>query len=382
VTAIYLDNASTTKPLPEVLEAMRPYLTEEYGNPSSLYALGRRARKAIDEARDLAADILGVDSKEITFCSGATESISTLLTGAALETDKERRKFVTSSIEHKAVLKTAEWLQQHLGWEVILIKPRPSGHIDPDEFIDACSDGCGLASLQWVNNEIGTIQPVEQIASRLKGSGTPLHTDAVQGLGKMRLDLADSGVAMLSASGHKFYGPKGSGLSYIRERGVKVAKMIIGGGQELERRAGTENVAGSVGLAEALSIVANGSDAFLDRLRDLEKRFLSVLDATGVEYDLNGADPRAPGIINIFFPRVEGESLLLHTDRAGVYISAGSACSSGSTEPSYVVSSLGHDRLRGLCSVRISIGWHNTADEVEEAAGRIANIVAKLQGKT
>jgi cysteine desulfurase len=233
-----------------------------------------------------------------------------------------------------------------------------------------------------VNNEIGTIQPIEEIGSRLKSTGTIFHTDVVQGLGKMQLDLAGGGIDMFSASGHKFYGPKGSGISFIREGKGTVAPVIVGGGQELERRAGTENVAGSVGLAKALSILAAGMDMFRERLKEHEKTLLAVLDDSGVEYHLNGSEPRVPGLINIYFPGVESESLLLHADREGVCLSAGSACSAGSTEPSYVITAMGFDRIRGLSSVRISLGWHNTAEDVVEGAERIAAIVTKLSGKT
>lgn len=379
---IYLDNAATTKPFREVTDAMQPYIGDEYGNPSTIYAIGRRARKALDDARDKVADILGVKSMEVIFCSGATESICTSLIGVALETVDDRKRFVTTTIEHHAVLETAHWLEKYLGWDVTLISPKPGGHVDANEFIDACTDRCGLASLQWVNNEIGTIQPVEEIASKLADTPTVFHTDIVQGIGKMRIDIDGSGIDMASASGHKFYGPKGVGITYIREGSVKLCPLIVGGGQELERRAGTENVTGCVGLAKALNILASGRDSLSERLKELMSRFIQVLDRAGVEYEINGTGPKVHGIVNFFFPGIESESMLLHADRAGVFISAGSACSSGTTQPSYVIAAMGHNKMRGLCSVRISLGWHNTVEEVEEGAKRISEIAIKLRGST
>jgi len=378
---IYLDNASTTEPFPEVIDAMMPYLSDEYGNPSTIYSIGRRTRKAIDEARDTVAGLLSVKSSEISFCSGATESICTLLIGAAFAAKEGRKKFVTSSIEHKAILKVAHWLMDYLDWEVTLIDPMPSGHINPKEFTEACSKGCGLASLQWVNNEIGTIQPIEEVGLKLKGMGIPFHTDVVQGIGKFPLDLGATGIAMASASSHKFYGPKGCGLSYIRE-GIDVRPLLVGGGQELERRAGTENVAGIVGTATALSVLARGQKAFVERLVELERIFFDTLNSSGIEYALNGGEPRVPGMMNIFFPGVESESLLLHADREGLCISAGSACASGSTEPSYVITALGGNRMRGLCSARVTFGWHNTNEDAITGAKTIGSIVAKLRGST
>ena len=378
---IYLDNASTTQPFPEVIDAIKPYLSAEYGNPSSAYSIGRRVRKAIDEARDTIASLVGARPGEISFCSGATESICTLLIGAALATKEGRRKFVTSSIEHKAVLKIAHWLMDYLNWDVTLIDPMPSGHIDPDDFVAACSQGCGLASLMWVNNEIGTIQPIEEVASRLRKIGVLFHTDIVQGVGKMALHLDGTGIAMASASSHKFYGPKGCGFSYIRE-GVDVRPLIVGGGQELERRAGTENVTGIIGTATALALLAGIRDEFKEKTTELEKTFLDTLNSYGVEYSVNGGEPKVPGMINIYFPGVESESLLIHADREGICISAGSACSSGSTDPSYVITALGGNRIRGLSSVRMTFGWHNTIDEARTGAKIITGIVAKLRGRT
>jgi len=378
---IYLDSASTTEPFPEVIDAMMPYLSNEYGNPSTIYSIGRRTRKAIDDARDAVAGLLDVKSGEVSFCSGATESICTLLIGTALAVKEGKRRFVTSSFEHKAVLKVAHWLMDYLGWEVTLVDPTPSGHINPKDFVAACSKECGLASLQWINNEIGTIQPIEEVGLKLTAMGVPLHTDVVQGIGKLPLDLSASGIAMASASSHKFYGPKGSGVSYIRE-GIDVRPLLVGGGQELERRGGTENVAGIIGTAAALTILDGGRKAFIEKLKELEKIFLDTLNSSGIEYALNGGEPKVPGMINIFSPGVESESLLLHADREGLCISAGSACSSGSTEPSYVITALGEKPMRGLCSVRVTFGWHNTDDEAITGAKIIGDIVAKLRGST
>ncbi len=379
---IYFDNASTTRPLEQTIAAMEPYLRENYGNPSAIYAMGRRTRKAVDDARDLLADTLGVKSKEIVFCSGSSESICTLIVGAAMEVDESRRKFVTSSIEHKAVLKTAKWLKDNLGWTVSFVDPEPSGHISAGRFIEACSDGCGLASCAWVNNELGTIQPVEEIAVRLKDTGTVFHVDVVQGIGKLPIDIDGCGIDLASASAHKFYGPKGCGFSYIREGSVDIKPIIVGGGQELEYRAGTENVAGIVGTATALSIVVKARDELHKKQRKLTARMLEIFDEAGIEYEINGEEPKAPGFLNIFFPGIESESLLLHADREGICLSAGSACSAGSSQPSYVISALGHENRRGLCSARFTLGWHNTMEDVEEGTGRIASIVARLRGKT
>jgi len=379
---IYFDNAATTKPLPEVIEAMRPYELEDYGNPSTIYAIGRKTRQVIDEARDRVSESLGAKANEITFCSGATESICTSLIGAALKIEKSKHRFVTTMFEHKAVLKTAHWLEEHLGWDVTLITPEPSGHIDPRKFVDACLNDCGLASLQLVNNEIGTIQPVEEIASMLKDTEVVFHSDIVQGIGKTSLKVFDAGVDIVSASAHKFYGPKATGFTYIREGKADVAPVIVGGSQELDRRAGTENTALIIGLATALDIAVSSQPAQEKRLRELEAKFIDELDKSGIEYELNGSPPRVPGLMSIFFAGVESESLLLHADRQQVYISAGSACSAGAVKPSYVITAIGYKKRRGLCSIRVSLGRHNTMEDVEEGAKRIINIVSKLRGST
>ncbi len=379
---IYFDNAATTQPLPEVIEAMRPYELDEYGNPSSIYAIGRKTRQVIDEARDRASESLGVKANEITFCSCATESICTSLIGAALKTEKSKHRFVTTSFEHKAVLKTAHWLEEHLGWDVTLITPEPSGHVNPQKFVDACLNDCGLASLQLVNNEIGTIQPVEEIASRLKDTDVVFHSDIVQGIGKTALKVVDAGVDILSASAHKFYGPKSIGFTCIRDGKADVAPVIVGGSQELDRRAGTENAGLIIGLAGALDIAVNSQPVMAEKLGELEAKFIDELDKSDIEYELNGSLPRVPGLMSIFFAGVESESLLLHADRAQVCISAGSACSAGAVKPSYVITAIGHKKRRGLCSIRISLGRHNTMEDVEEGAKRIIKIVSKLRGST
>lgn len=379
---IYFDNAATTQPLPEVIEAMRPYELDAYGNPSSIYAIGRKTRKIIDEARDRVSESLGVKANEITFCSSATESICTSLIGAALKIEKSKHRFVTTTIEHKAVLKAAHWLEEHLGWDITLITPEPSGHVNPQKFVDACLNDCGLASLQLVNNEIGTIQPVEEIASRLKDTDVVFHSDIVQGIGKIALKVVDAGVDILSASAHKFYGPKSIGFTYIRDGKADIAPVIVGGSQELDRRAGTENAGLIIGLATALDIVVRGQPSLEEKLKEMEAKFIDELDKSAVEYELNGSLPRVPGLMSIFFTGVESESLLLHADRAQVYISAGSACSAGAVKPSYVITAIGHEKRRGLCSIRISLGRHNTMEDIEEGAKRIIKIISKLRGST
>ena len=391
---VYLDHAATT-PLDEaVLEAMLPYLREHYGNASSVHTLGRRARFAVEEARERVATVLGAEPAEIVFTSGGTESNNTALRGVLAATDRRGPGLVTSAAEHKAVLQPAHALEL-AGHPVTVLTPLSDGAVVPDQVTEAITETTGLVSVMHVNNEVGTLSPVSAIGDACRERGVPIHCDAVQSAGLYRLDVDDLRVDLMSLSAHKFYGPKGIGALYVRT-GTPLNPLVLGGAQERQRRGGTENVASIVGLVAALELAVTRADAERERLRKLQLRLAQCLrscfDKTiRINTLLAEGDGRAgsaPHVLSVSFPPVEsqsgmcavdGEMLLLGLDRAGVCASTGSACTSGAVEPSHVLRALGVERSTAAATVRFSFGRSTTEADVDYAAGQLTLLVERTR---
>lgn len=375
---IYLDNAATTKTRPEVVEAMLPYFTEYYGNPSSVYEFSGESKKAVADARKIIADSIGAKPQEIYFTAGGSESDNWALKAAAEAMEEKGRHIITSRIEHHAVLHTCQYLEKH-GFEVTYLDVDEDGVVKLDELKRAIRPDTILISIMFANNEIGTIQPVKEIGAIAREHGIWFHTDAVQAYGHLPIDVDECQIDMLSASGHKINGPKGIGFLYIRT-GVKIRSFIHGGAQERKRRAGTENVPGIVGLGKAAQIAG---DTLAERkkkeeeLRDyLMKQVLEQVPYTRV----NGhRTMRLPNNCNFAFQFIEGESLLIMLDMAGICGSSGSACTSGSLDPSHVLLAIGlpHEIAHG--SLRLTLSEENTKEEMDYVAGEIKRIVDRLR---
>jgi len=384
----YLDHAATTPLAPEVLEAMRPYLTEHYGNASSVHQLGRRARVALEEAREQVAARLGAEPSEIVFTSGGTEADNLALKGvlAAASTDGAPAGLVTGAAEHEAVLRPAERLRE-AGHPVRILAPGPHGAVAPGQVEGAIDEHTALVSLMHTNNETGVQTDLSAIASVCADNDVLLHADAVQAAGLYALDVDRLGVDLLSISGHKFYGPKGVGALFVRA-GVDLGPLVEGGSQERDRRGGTENVPAVVGLAEALDRAVEGAEARREHLRTLQRRLVDGLDdAVPGPYVLNtplDRAPVAPHVVNVAFPPVDdqpldGEMLILNLDMKGVLVSAGSACTSGALEPSHVLSALGLKRQTASAAVRFSLGQSTTEEDVDYALETLRSTLERMR---
>ncbi|NLX63890.1 MAG: cysteine desulfurase NifS [Clostridiaceae bacterium] len=376
---IYFDHAATTYVKPEVFEAMKPYFTEQYGNPSSIYSIGRSNRKAVEDARCSVAKSIGAaESSEIYFTGSGTESDNWAIKGAALALQKKGKHIITSNIEHPAVLATCEFLQKQ-GYDITYVKVNEEGLVNPDDVDKAIRPDTILVTIMMANNEIGTIQPIKEIAQVCKKHGVLFHTDAVQAAGNIPIDVKDLGVDLLSVSGHKFYGPKGTGMLYIR-KGVKIESLIHGGHQERNRRAGTENVPGIVGFAKALELANENMEAHYKKLSSLRDKALKGIMERIPYVRVNGSmEKRLPGNLNLSFRFVEGESVLLMLDMKGIKASSGSACTSGSLDPSHVLLAIGlpHEIAHG--SLRLSFGEINTEEEVDYLIDSLDEIISKLR---
>ncbi|MBR3971376.1 MAG: cysteine desulfurase NifS [Ruminococcus sp.] len=362
---IYADNAATTALSPKVLEAMTPYLTEIYGNPSSLYRIGAAAKEAVEESREKVASLIGAKSgTEIFFTSGGSEADNWAIKGVCkILKDKGKNHIITTKFEHHAVLHVCESLAKE-GFEITYLDVYDNGIVKPEDVKNAIKDNTALVTIMYANNEIGTIQPIGEIGKICREAGVLFHTDAVQAMGNVPINVQDECIDLMSLTGHKFHGPKGCGALYIR-RGVRIANLIEGGAQERSRRAGTENVAGIVGLAKALELAISTMEKRKERLTKMRNRLIDGL--LNIEKSrLNGdRDSRLPGNINMCFEGIEGESLLLMLDIKGVSASSGSACTSGSLDPSHVLLSLGlpHEIAHG--SLRLSFSDQNTEEEID-----------------
>lgn len=373
-TEIYADHAATTRLREEVLEAMLLWLREGYGNASSLYKLGRTARKAVENARRTVAEILGADANEIFFTSGGTEGDNAALRGVMA--CAAGRHIVSTAFEHHAVLHTLEALQK-TGCDVTLVQPDRSGHVSAEEICAALRPDTALISVMTANNELGTIQPIREIGKIAREKGISFHTDAVQAAGHIPLNVRNLCVDLLTLSAHKFGGPKGVGVLYLR-RGTPFIPYLTGGAQERGKRAGTENVAGIVGLARALELAAAEMEEEAARLRTLRQRLTEgVLRIPFVRE--NGGGDRLPGIANFSFTAIEGEYIAMMLDQAGIAVSPGSACAAGSEEPSHVLTAIGLDRAAAKGGLRISLGYGNTEADVDAILQALSLAVEKLR---
>lgn len=376
--AIYLDHAATTPADPEVVKAMQPFFTEKFGNPSTIYKIGREARSALDEARHAIASFIGADDSEIVFTSCGTESNNMALIGTAYANESKGNHIVASAIEHHAIIEPLKFLAKR-GFEITYIPVDKYGLVDPGNIEKALTDKTILITVMHANNEIGTIQPIADIGTIAKAKGIFFHTDAVQTITSIPVNVDDLGVNLLSMSGHKFYGPKGIGALYIR-KGTRMVPYIYGGQQERRRRAGTENVPGIIGLAKAIEIAAGNMDDSAVQIAFLRDKLIDGLLNTVDDSSLNGhPTKRLPNNVNIGFRYIEGESVLLNLDAAGIYASTGSACSSATLEPSHVLLELGlsHEQAHG--SIRFTLGRSTTATQIETVIEKLPPIVERLR---
>ncbi|QQE73239.1 cysteine desulfurase [Brevibacillus composti] len=375
---IYLDHASTTPVHPRVLEAMYPYLTQVYGNPSSVHSYGREARQAMEKARDRVAAFIDADPQELIFASGGTEADNMAIIGGAMALRERGRHIITSSIEHHAVLHACEHLERS-GFEVTYLPADETGMISVDELKRAVREDTVLVSIMYGNNEVGTIQPIEEMGHFLRERGIVFHTDAVQAAGVLPLSVKQLPVDMMSISAHKINGPKGVGALYLGRK-VPFAPHLHGGSQERKRRAGTENLAGIIGFAEATVIAGEEMAERLDKYRRMRQAMLSRWDDSGIAYVVNGhPDKHLPHILNVSFPGVQTETMLMNLDLAGVAAASGSACTSGSLELSHVLTAMCLEDARAQSAIRFSFGITNTVEEAERAAQKAADIVRRLK---
>ncbi|MBO4327198.1 MAG: cysteine desulfurase NifS [Clostridia bacterium] len=376
---IYADNAATTKLSRKALEEMLPYLEESYGNPSSLYSLGQKAREAIEKARAVIARCMCASAREITFTSGGSEADNqAILTAAELGRKAGKKHIVTDLIEHHAVLRTLAKLERE-GYEITYLPVHENGIVRIEELEAAIREDTCLVTVMYANNEIGTIQPVREIGAICRKRGVLFHTDAVQAVGHIPVNVAEDNIDMLSASAHKFHGPKGAGFLYAR-KGIRLSGLIEGGAQERGKRAGTENVAGIVGMAAALEEAVSNREANAEKLTALRDRLIKGLAAIP-HSALNGdAEKRLPSNVNFCFEGIEGESLLLLLDDRGISASSGSACTSGSLDPSHVLLAIGrvHDVAHG--SLRLTLGDDADETQVDEIIRATSDVVTYLRG--
>ncbi|HJK58291.1 MAG TPA: cysteine desulfurase NifS [Methanocorpusculum sp.] len=372
-----MDHAATTYAAPEVVEAMLPYFSEKFGNPSSVYGIGQENKAAVDEARAKVAAAINAEPNEIYFTAGGTESDNWVLKGVAFANIRKGKHIITTAVEHHAVLHAAEWLQSQ-GFEVTYLPVDQYGMVSPADVEKAIRPDTILISVMYANNEVGTIQPIAEIGAIARAHGIYFHTDAVQAVGHVPIDVKVEHIDMLSLSGHKFYGPKGIGVLYIR-RGVRIQNLLHGGAQESRHRAGTENVAGIVGLGAAIerSVAAMPEEsARLTAMRDHMIRELLKIPAS----HLNGhPTQRLPNNVNITFEYIEGEGILLLLNMFGICASTGSACNSASLEPSHVLTAMGvpHEIAHG--SVRLTLGERNTEEDVSYVLEKLPEVVRKLR---
>ncbi|WP_017210798.1 cysteine desulfurase NifS [Clostridium beijerinckii] len=375
---VYMDYSATTYVKPEVLEEMLPYFTEKFGNPSSFYGISRETKRAIDKAREQIAEALNCLPDEVYFTGGGSEADNWAIKGIASAHKNKGNHIITTKIEHHAVLHTCEYLEKN-GFDVTYLDVDEEGFINLDDLRNAITDKTVLVSIMFANNEIGTIQPIKEIGEICREKKVFFHTDAVQAVGNVPVDVKEMNIDMLSLAGHKIYGPKGIGVLYIK-KGIKIDNLIHGGAQEKNRRAGTENIASIVGLGKALELATNNLEEHMKRLTALREKLIAGL--LEIPYTkLNGprGDKRLPGNVNVCFRFIEGESILLSLDFKGVCASSGSACTSGSLDPSHVLLAIGlpHEIAHG--SLRLSMGEGSTEEDVDYVLEVVPPIIERLR---
>ena len=375
---IYADNAATTKMSKTAINAMLPYLENLYGNPSSLYEFGQKAKEALEDARSRIAACLGADVREITFTSGGSEADNqAILTAAALGARKGKKHIVSTAFEHHAVLHTLEKLKKQ-GFEITLLDVHSNGVVTSQQVVESIREDTCLVTVMYANNEIGTIQPIGEIGAVCREKGVLFHTDAVQAVGHLHIDVKAQQIDLLSLSAHKFHGPKGVGALYVR-RGIPLETVISGGGQERGKRAGTENVPAIMGMAAALEEACTGMEENSRKLTLLRDRLIAGLNQIPYS-ELNGAkEPRLPGNVNFCFEGIEGESLLLLLDEKGICASSGSACTSGTLDPSHVLLAIGRPHEVAHGSLRLSLGEEMTEKEIDSIIEAVTDVVNRLR---
>ena len=376
---IYMDNAATTSVKPEVVESMLPYFTEEYANPSSIYNFAQKTKNAVEDARTVIADMLSADKpNEIYFTAGGSESDNWALKAAA-ETFKDKgNHIITTKIEHHAILHTCEWLSKH-GYEVTYLDVDEHGLVDTEEFRAAIRDNTIIASIMFANNEIGSVQPIKELGAIAHSNGVVFHTDAVQAFAHIPINVADMNIDMLSASGHKFHGPKGTGFLYLSNK-VKIGSFIHGGSQERSRRAGTLNVPGIIGMAKAAELACKTMDKDSEHMAHIRDYMIDRISSEIPYAILNGdKEKRLPGNIHFSFRYVAAEPLLIMLDQKGICVSAGSACASGSIDPSHVLLATGVPKDIAKSSIRMTIGEDLTKEEADYAVDELKAVVERLR---
>ena len=374
----YFDNAATTRVKGEVLNKMLPFFDNQFGNPSSMYTLGRSARRALEDARKNVANLINANSNEIILLGGGSEADNTVLKGIAHRYREKGNHIITSKIEHPAILNSCKSLEQE-GFEITYLNVDNDGIVDIQELRNSINSKTILISIMFANNEIGTIQPIEQISKIAKENDIIFHTDAVQACGNIPIDVKKLGIDLLSLSGHKLYGPKGTGALYIKD-GIEISNLIDGGHQEKGKRAGTENVAGFVGLGEACKISNENINTHYKYLKKLRDYYISQIEQNIIDVKLNGnREERLPGNANFSFKNVDGEALLLKLDELGISASSGSACSTGNPNPSHVLTAIGLDEKDAKSALRVTFGEDNEIGDVDYLVRAIIKIVDELR---
>ena len=376
----YFDNSATTRVKEEVLQEMFPYFCEEYGNPSSMYSVGREAKRALEKARVRVAKLINCKPKEIYFTGCGSESDNTAIKGIAYRNRKKGNHIITSKIEHPAVLHTCQSLEKH-GFEVTYLNVDKDGFINLSELENSIKPNTILISIMFANNEIGTIEPIREISKIAKKHNIIFHTDAVQACGNVDIDVRKLGIDMISLSGHKLYAPKGVGALYVKE-GIEFEKFMDGGHQEKDKRGGTENVAEIVGLGKAAELAKNNIERHKEHLRTLRDYYIKSIEERIPNAKLNGPrEKRLPGNANFSFPGINGEELLIHLDERGICASSGSACTTGSMDPSHVLVAIGLDKNMSKGTLRTSFGEENTIEDVDFLVDSLVEIINKMKEK-
>ena len=374
----YFDNAATTRVKEEVLKKMLPYFKTEFGNPSSMYTLGRSARRAVEDARKSVAQLINANPKEIIFTAGGSESDNTALKGLAINNKTKGKHIITTKIEHHAILNSCKSLEKD-GFRVTYLNVNKDGLVDLEELKKSITNDTFLISIMFANNEIGTIEPIEEISKIAKDHNILLHVDAVQACGNIPIDVKKLGIDLLSLSGHKLYGPKGTGALYVKD-GIEIDNLLDGGHQENGRRAGTENVAGIVGLGMACKLAKEGLKTHMRYLQKIRDYYILEVQRRIPDVVLNGSrDLRLPGNANFSFKGVDGGAVLLKLDQVGISASSGSACSTGDPKPSHVLTAIGLDEQTAKSALRITFGEDNTVEDVDYLLDNLVRIVNELR---